>query len=666
MKKRISAAEAFNIQSDDSNQTEVMANLDELSLDFDDDDFEEDALGIENQANKSSTPKAKKLPTPSLSSSQMQQQQSNQLSLDNGIDRKANASHSRARNIPPAAPTPSPSNQMPQSSLVTSEELQLEKEPIKVRETGFWRWKRVIVPPNAYVIHTRLGRDAPVTVGLGKSFRYNPNTDAYLVVPAAMQTIGIVARCITKEKQGLNILAYLQWQISDFSIAYKRLDVSDSRDPLGIVNAQLSEQAEAAIKDKIATMSVEEVLTDKAPVIEELTKRLEAVTAERSHEAVAAAEEGLGIKIVTVQIREAFVSSQKLWQDLQAPFRYQQEQAARISRLTMQNELHKKELESHRFKETREAETNTAIEQVKQSKQTEGFKLKLAEEAIRFNKEQETLQQKIQREEKTTLAQQASKSRLQTQAQETAQQNIQQEEETALARQISEQRVQAQQARLDHETQLVTLQQELANELEQTKLENEARNNKESLQTEQALHAFAEESRFNEAKMLVEKQRMEQEAILKKQAAGLKLLIQEQDNLIEAKALEARLARQRKEQLAQLELEEAKNRVNLARQEKEIELQGKTQEVHNLVNESDLLRRLIDNSADIAAQMPDIQELKVLQTGSGDFDAFSAFLAKILAVAENLGVPLKLTNATHAAASPPKKKSDANELSTAD
>ena len=58
-------------------------------------------------------------------------------------------------------------------------------------------------------------------------------------------------------------------------MAYRKLDFSDSRDPLGIVNAQLREQAEAAIKDKIATMSVEEVLTDKEPIIEELTSPAE-------------------------------------------------------------------------------------------------------------------------------------------------------------------------------------------------------------------------------------------------------------------------------------------------------------------------------------------------------------------------------------------------------
>ncbi len=294
-----------------------------------------------------------------------------------------------------APPQPGPPGQALLGDLKTSEELQLEKEPIPVRETGFWIFRRIIVPPNVYVVHTRMGRKEPVTLGMGVSFRYNPYTDAYLIVPAAMQTICVVANCITKEKQGINILAYVQWQIDDFSVAYRKLDFSDTRDPLGIVNAQLREQAEAAIKDKIATMSVEEVLTDKAPVIEELTARLKAVTEGRSQE-VEAASEGLGIKIVTVQIREALVSSQNLWQNLQAPFRHQQEKTARVSLLTMQDDIRQKELETRQVAETSEAETMVEIERIKQSKQTEALELKLTEEATRFTKEQETTRGKIQ------------------------------------------------------------------------------------------------------------------------------------------------------------------------------------------------------------------------------------------------------------------------------
>ena len=176
------------------------------------------------------------------------QQQAQQEVLEDLAAEGESKKMSRKRAAFGAASASPPQAPIPPGRIKSSEELQMEKEPIKVRETGIWIWKRVIVPPNAFVVHTRIRRPKPVTVGLGVSFRYNPLTDAYLVVPAAMQTIGVVANCITKEKQGINILAYLQWQIDDFSVAYRKLDFSDSRDPLGIVNAQLGEQAEAAVK----------------------------------------------------------------------------------------------------------------------------------------------------------------------------------------------------------------------------------------------------------------------------------------------------------------------------------------------------------------------------------------------------------------------------------
>ena len=71
-----------------------------------------------------------------------------------------------------------------------------------------------------------------------------------------------------------------------------------------IVNVQLREQAEAAIKDKVATMAIDDILSDKQPIIEELTARLRAVA------------EGAGLRIITVQIKEAVVSSRAVWESL--------------------------------------------------------------------------------------------------------------------------------------------------------------------------------------------------------------------------------------------------------------------------------------------------------------------------------------------------------------
>jgi flotillin len=513
---------------------------------------------------------------------------------------------------PPSPPRRQRDGKAPVSSdgLKTSEELQLEKEPVRVRETGIWPFKRVIVPPNVYVVHTRIGRKEPLTIGLGVSFRYNPNTDAYLIVPAAMQTIGIVANGISREKQGINILAYVQWQINDFSVAYRKLDFSDSRDPLGIVNAQLREQAEAAIKDKIATMSVEEVLTDKQPIIEELTARLKAV-AEGRGAGAQADDEGLGIKIVTVQLKEALVSSQRLWEHLQAPFRYEQEKAARISFLLAQDEIRQKELQNRQFAETGEAETLVEIERIKQTKQTEALDIRLAQEQTRFTREQETTRQKIQLEEQTTRA-----------------------------RRESDQRLALEAATTDQATKLAVLRRSQEEAIEHSRLDAEASARQKTQQVEQALQELIEETRLAESRLQSEQQRLERETTLKQRESEFKLLVQEQETQFQSRAQDATLARTRAEALARLELEEASSRVKTAQAEQEVAVERLRQEVRNLIGEGDLSGRLIERLPALAAHMPEVHQLNVLQSGTGDgaFDALAVFLAKMIALGETLGI----------------------------
>jgi len=213
---------------------------------------------------------------------------------------------------------------------------------VDVRVTGFWRFQTVIVPPNAWVVHTRRGHTEPLHLGLGVSFSFDPMRDSYLVAPATMQTLAINARCICSERQGILVQAYVQWIVEDFKAAYQKLDFSDVDDPMRIVNVQLREQAEASIKDKVASLSIDEVLADRRPIIEELTARLRAVA------------EGQGLKIVQVQIKEAVVSSTSVWENLQKPFR---EEMARLARMA--------ELDRERAVMEREVKDNTEAERAR-------------------------------------------------------------------------------------------------------------------------------------------------------------------------------------------------------------------------------------------------------------------------------------------------------------
>lgn len=248
-----------------------------------------------------------------------------------------------------------------------------------VRVTGIWPWQTVVVPPNVYVVHTRQGHEEPVNIGLGISFRFNPFRDSFLFIPATIQTLLINADGICAERQGILLQAYVQWIVDDIRVAYRRLDFSDPEDPMHFVNVQLREQAEAAMKDKLSTMRIDEVLADKRPIIEELTLRLREVSEGEKGSG------GLGIKIVTVQIKETVVSSARVWNNLQRPFRAEQEKLARLAEIESERAIRIRELAEEKEAELARLEVEEEMSKARHGKDIE-----------RFNREQE---EKVRRQE---------------------------------------------------------------------------------------------------------------------------------------------------------------------------------------------------------------------------------------------------------------------------
>jgi hypothetical protein len=279
---------------------------------------------------------------------------------------------------------------------------------VDVRVTGFWRWKTVIVPPNAYVVHTRRGHSQPLHIGLGVSFRFDPARDSFLVAPGAMQTIIINAHCICRELQGLLVQGYVQWIIEDFATAYRKLDFTDAEDPMRVVNVQLREQAEAAIKDKVATMSIDAVLSDKQPIIEELTARLRHVA-----EGGGGGDKGLGLRIVTVQIKEAVVSSARLWESLQTPFRAERERIARLAALGTEEALAQRELEVEQARERMRLESEGELAMLRAHKDAEAYDREQTERLRRQQREEEDARRlAVERQQSALQAAELEKARL--------------------------------------------------------------------------------------------------------------------------------------------------------------------------------------------------------------------------------------------------------------
>ena len=311
------------------------------------------------------------------------------------VDRKLKKSRLRSSSLQPAAPVNK-----------TQDPVHVSKA-VDYRITGFWLWRSVVVPPNVYIVHTRRGHSEPIHIGKGISFRFNPLTDAFLVIPSAVQTILINANCICIERQGLLVQAYVQWIIDDIKTAYWKLDFSEAEDPMGIVNLQLREQAEAAIKDKVATMSIDEVLSDKQPIIEELTNRLQTV-AEGSRENTQTSE-GLGLKIVTVQIKEAVVSSTQLWQNLQIPFRAEREKLARLAELESKRQIKAQELDNQLSSQTAELNVASELEQLEANQERSKYNREQAEQLRRYQLEQDGERQKLTQDNATAQARNQAK-----------------------------------------------------------------------------------------------------------------------------------------------------------------------------------------------------------------------------------------------------------------
>ncbi len=336
--------------------------------------------------------------------------------------------------------------------------------PVNYRITGFWRWKTVVVPPNVYVVHTRRGHAEPLHMGLGISFPYNPATDAFLVIPAAVQTLLISAKCISAVRQGVLVQAYVQWVVDDLRTAYRKLDFSDRSDPMRIVNVQLREQAEAAIKDKVATMHLDDILSDKQPIIEELTHRLRSV-AEGTRDGTSTT--GLGLKIVTVQIKEAVVSSTRLWENLQKPFRAEREKVARLAELESQEAVARQERENRQVRETAELETARRLDELRAQSEREAYDRAQAERARRHRLEQEAEQQALVERAATEKARRLADEDLAVQQHELEAVRAEREKE-ALARQTDLERARAELEKL-----------RAAAAIERDNLEHQARSTRE-------------------------------------------------------------------------------------------------------------------------------------------------------------------------------------------
>lgn len=315
-------------------------------------------------------------------------------------------------------------------------------------------------------------------------------------------------------------------------------------------------------------MSITEVLSDKQPIIRELTARLGQVA-----EGDGKTDQGLGLRIVTVQIKEAIVSSARLWENLQKPFRSSQSRDARLAELADDATVKGRELEHEKSSTAARLETDATLAVLRGTKEAESFDRVQAERLRRARIEQDSLREEAQNQHETD--QQAAA--LVRARQESA---LLDEQALALARE-----------RAEHEKTL------------------------------------------EELRLRVERQTRKLETLAPQ--AELHRKRQELHDQLEMETLRATLLRE--EARAQSECRSTESRNNLANRQAqaETETEDARSRVRNAFSDAQLQARCLEILPSVAAALPKPVELRSVQIGGDDTSsvgALSRLMAEILTI----------------------------------
>ena len=109
---------------------------------------------------------------------------------------------------------------------------------------------------------------------------------------------------------------------------------------------------------------------------------------------------------------------------------------------------------------------------------------------------------------------------------------------------------------------------------------------------------------------------------------------------LEQLKLTSEIEKENKTRLANFELEKEKNKIQYGLEEQSVKIEKIRQEIRNMTNSQVLFSELIKELPQIAASMPQIKELKILQTSQSDplMDSLTNFITKVISLSESLGI----------------------------
>lgn len=228
------------------------------------------------------------------------------------------------------------------------------------------RFGRVTARPSEYLIQLRRGR--VLRHGPGLSVFLWPG-DTCTILPTSIQRTGFVADQITAERIGVAVRGIAVYRIADPLLAFRMLDFTAGGAALDHLSEILRDMFVGAARRLVANLTVDACLTRrKESIAEELLAEIQPVVGGRGRPEDTT-DRGWGIVLDTIEIQEVKVLSERVFADMQAPYRAELESRARQAALARDERIVLREAEVERTRtETRRQITREAAEAAEQDR----------------------------------------------------------------------------------------------------------------------------------------------------------------------------------------------------------------------------------------------------------------------------------------------------------
>lgn len=224
------------------------------------------------------------------------------------------------------------------------------------------RWGLVTAKPSEFLVHVRGGRVRSKSSGQGATCFKWP-WDAVSVIPTSLQRLAFRADQVTKERVGVEVMGLAVYRIVDPMLAYRVLNFSYPERAQQKLEETLTGMFIGATRRLVANLTVHACLEErKVALADELLREVAPVVGGHGglHDDT---DQGWGVVIDTIEIQEVRVLSEKVFADMQAPYRARLEHAAAAARADSQQEAAVREAEARRAIEKARIEAEREVQQ---------------------------------------------------------------------------------------------------------------------------------------------------------------------------------------------------------------------------------------------------------------------------------------------------------------